>query len=131
MKKNFGEEHNRIFNEEIKAGGYPDTGSGFYAKGLPYEDWYKLNNAQRAHLNCIEMVASTMAFLLVAGIIFPIPAAAFGLLVIIGRLFYAVGYATKGMQGRVLGSGLNYLGMLALFVLSVTSCIYFILNEDL
>ena len=82
-------------------------------------------------MNCIEMVASTMSFLLVAGIIFPIPAAAFGLVIIISRLIYACGYSSSGPQGRVIGSGLNYMGMLVLFVLSVVSCIYFILNEDL
>jgi hypothetical protein len=59
MKQNFGSEHQKCFNEEIKAGGYPDSGSGFYSKNLSYEDWYRLNNGQRAHMNFVEWIAST------------------------------------------------------------------------
>lgn len=38
---------------DIKAGGYPDSGSGFYSRNLSYEQWYELNNGQRAHMNYV------------------------------------------------------------------------------
>lgn len=40
MKENFGAEHQRVTGQEIKKGGYPDTGSGFYTRNLNYEQWY-------------------------------------------------------------------------------------------
>ena len=36
MKKNFGEEHEKAFGEEITVGGYPDNGNGYYSKHLTY-----------------------------------------------------------------------------------------------
>ena len=129
MKKNFGEEHQKTFGEEIGAGGAPDTGSGYYSKTLPYEEWYKFNNAQRAHMNFVEMMASTLAFVLIAGIYFPIPSASLCLVMIIARIIYSCGYAAKGPKGRSIGALINDLAFLALFVLSFISAVYFILNK--
>jgi len=41
--------------------GYPDMGNGLYASKLDEEDWVTFNNAQRAHYNYLEGVASILA----------------------------------------------------------------------
>lgn len=129
MKKHFGEEHEKTFGEEIPAGGAPDTGSGYYSKHLSYEDWYKFNSAQRAHMNFVEMVASTLTFTFVAGVYFPIPAAALCLVMIIARIIYCCGYAAKGPKGRSIGALFFDLAFLAQFILAFISSVYFILNQ--
>lgn len=67
----------------------------------------------------------------VAGIYFPIPAASLGLAIFIGRIIYSVGYVMGGPKGRSVGALINDFAMLAAFVLSVISSIYFIVGKEL
>lgn len=53
LEKNFGSEHLKLTGREIAAGGYPDSGNGWYSKNLNYEQWYEFNNGQRAHANFV------------------------------------------------------------------------------
>lgn len=99
-------------------------GSGYYAQKLSYKDWYYLNSSQRAH----EWVASSLAFLLLGGLNFPIIAASFGLAMIIGRIIYAIGYCSSGPHGRLIGALVNDLMVLGLLVLSYISAVYMILD---
>ncbi len=94
MKENFGKQHLETTGKEIKEGGYPDTGSGFYSRNLGYKQWYEFNNAQRAHANFVEWIASCLVFLLIAGLYFPIPAAAVGAGIVVARFIYACGYVS-------------------------------------
>lgn len=97
-------------------------GSGLYSQRLAYKDWYAFNNAQRAHGNFIEMGASTLVWVLISGLYFPISAAAIGLGLIVSRLLYSIGYASeKGAQGRLVGAWGNDLCLLGLFGLSIAS----------
>jgi glutathione S-transferase len=96
-------------------------GSGLYAGKLSYKDWYDFNNAQRAHYNYLEMAPTTFLWLLIAGIYFPLPAAALGVGVFVFRLIYAVNYAKKGPGGRGLGAIGNDLALLGLLSLSLAS----------
>lgn len=130
MKENFGAEHRRITGEDIKAGGYPDSGSGFYARNLNYEQWYELNNGQRAHMNYVEWIAANLIFLLIGGLYFPIVCAALGLGVIVSRFVYAAGYVNGGPNSRVVGALLNDLITLVMLVFSVISSIKFILGDS-
>jgi glutathione S-transferase len=131
MKENFEKEHTVAFNEEIKPEGYPDMGNGRYSQKLSYKDWYEFNSAQRAHYNFLEWIASTLIFIIIAGVYFPIPAAVLGLVVFIARLIYAIGYAKGGPTGRSIGAIANDLAILGLFVLSVISSIFFIVGKDI
>jgi glutathione S-transferase len=126
MSQHFGTEHKQIFGKDIEKGGYPDMGSGRYASKLTYEQWYKFNNAQRAHNNFVEFAPTTFVLLFVAGLYFPVPAAAIGLGVIIFRFVYAAGYASGGPAGRVIGALANDLCLLGLFGLSIASGVMFI-----
>lgn len=131
MEQHFGEEHKQAFEKEIEKGGYPDTGSGHYSKKLSYKEWYEFNNAQRAHANFVEMVASTLVFLLIAGIYFPIPAAIIGLVLAIFRFIYAIGYTSSGPTGRVVGAIVNDFCLLGLLGLSFASGVMWIKGDSL
>jgi len=131
MKDNFGQEHREAFGEELKGEGYPDMGGGRYSAKLSYKDWYNFSSAQRAHYNFLEWIASTMVFLLIAGIYFPIPSAALGLAVFIGRLIYAIGYTVGGPQGRLIGVIINDLAIIGSFVLSFISSVYWIVGKEI
>jgi glutathione S-transferase len=61
---------------------------------------YKFNCAQRAHANFTENHTGALTSMLVAGIAFPNAAAVLGGLFTIGRIAYAVGYVSKGPEGR-------------------------------
>jgi uncharacterized membrane protein YecN with MAPEG domain len=126
MKQNYGSEHQKVLGLEIQKGGYPDNGSGYYAKNLGYAEWYKFNNAQRAHINYVEWIASCLVFLLIGGIKFAIPSACIGGGIIIARFIYACGYANGGPKGRIIGALANDLLVLGQFVLAIISCIYMI-----
>ena len=126
MKQNFGAEHLRIFNEEIRGQGYPDPGTGYYSKNLSYEEWYNLNNAQRAHMNFLEMLGSSVLFQLVGGLYFPIPTAILTFILFVARLLYTCGYVTRGPKGRYFGAFLNDGIIIAHFVLACISSIYLI-----
>ena len=47
--RDFDELHTKAFPESDKSPevGYPDCGSGWFSRSLPYELWYKMNNGQR------------------------------------------------------------------------------------
>ena len=121
MKKYFGEEHKNATGKEIEKGGYPDMGNGKYSAKLSYEDWYKFNNAQRAHHNFVEFAPSGFVMLFIAGIYFPVASAVLGLALFIGRIFYSIGYAKGGPSGRFIGVLIGDLAILGLFGLSITS----------
>ena len=82
-------------------------------------------------MNFVEMGASSLCFILIAGVYFPIAAAAVGLFMLICRIIYVCGYIIGGPKGRFVGATLNDLAILGIFVLSIVSGIFFILNEKI
>ena len=106
-------------------------GNGKYSEKLSYKDWYEFNSAQRAHYNFVEWIASTLILIAIAGVYFPIPAAALGLAIFIARLIYSLGYALGGPRGRSVGALINDVAFLAVFVLSFISSVYFIVGKDI
>ena len=123
LKENFGAEHQRVTGEEIKKGGYPDSGSGFYSRNLNYEQWYKMNNGQRAHLNYIEWIATNITFHVVGGLYFPVVSSVLGALMVLSRFVYAWGYVSGGPSSRIGGAVINDLITLVQLVLGVISCV--------
>lgn len=101
-------------------------GSGLYSTKLSYKQWYDFNNAQRAHYNYIEMAPTTFVWLFIAGLYFPIPAAAVGLALFIFRIIYTIGYVKSGPRGRSIGALGNDLCLLGLLGLSLASAIMFV-----
>ena len=50
----FNKQHQQAFHKDAADMGYPDIGCGRYSKQLPYQDWYAMNNGQRAQMNSLE-----------------------------------------------------------------------------
>lgn len=96
-------------------------GCGRYSQKLSYQEWYNFNNAQRVHYNFIEYAPSIFVFLFVAGLYFPVSAAAIGLAIIIFRAIYAIGYSSGGPGSRVLGAVAAHFCWMGLFGLSLAS----------
>ena len=76
--------------------GYPDCGNGHYSDKLEYGVWYDFNCKQRAYKNMLEFLTPVVVFLLIGGLELPWVSIGFGLLFIVGRLLYAIGYASAG-----------------------------------
>jgi len=129
LERHFGEEHKQATGKDIEKGGAPDMGSGIYSHKLGYKEWYEFNNAQRAHSNFVEMAPSTILWVFLAGIYFPIVASILGLLIIIFRIIYAIGYVKSGPSGRMVGAMGNNLALLGLFGLSIASGVMFALGN--
>lgn len=130
MKTNFGSEHKNSIGLDIEKGGYPDMGNGRYSAKLNYEQWYRFNNAQRAHYNFLEFAPSCLVMHFVAGVYFPVVASALGVALIIGRFIYSVGYVSGGPKGRVLGAIIGDLVLLGQFGISLASGILFVTGRS-
>jgi uncharacterized membrane protein YecN with MAPEG domain len=83
--------------------GYPDVGAGQFSQKLNVNDWMEFANAQRAHYNYLEGVASILTFLLISGLFFPRYTIVCGAVYIVGRIMYGIGYKSKGSRGRLPG----------------------------
>ena len=109
LEKNFREEHEAAFaggsekQKAISKEGYPDTGSGRYSAKLGYKEWFEFNVGQRIHYHYLESVTSVICWLLIAGLLYPWVAVAFGGAYIVGRIIFHLGYSMKGPKGRVIG----------------------------
>ena len=75
--------------------GYPDSGSGFYSKKLPYKDWFQFNCAQRIHGNSIEHLSWLLPLVLISGIFRPKTTSFLTMIIISGRELYRAGYLSK------------------------------------
>eukprot|EP01129_Flabellula_baltica_P001724 TRINITY_DN11656_c0_g1_i1.p1 TRINITY_DN11656_c0_g1~~TRINITY_DN11656_c0_g1_i1.p1 ORF type:complete len:170 (-),score=35.19 TRINITY_DN11656_c0_g1_i1:18-476(-) len=70
----------------------------------------EFNSVQRSHQNTLEFFAPTQLLMVVNGLVSPVYAAAFGGMWVLGRFAYALGYASKGPEGRTIGFVLSTLG---------------------
>jgi glutathione S-transferase len=65
---------------------------------------YLFNCAQRAHYNFLENYPAALSGMLISGLRWPELVSAMGVVWILGRVVYAVGYTSKG-EGNVEGKG--------------------------
>ena len=108
--------------------------------GVPYPNLYashdeaakdalklKFNCCQRAHQNTLEKYPLFLALLGMASLSSPFYAGVGGVLYLVGRVDYAIGYSTGDPKKRNSAiSSMAYVGLLALLVLSFkTSLSYF------
>jgi len=100
-------------------GGFPDMGQGRISDKLSDDEWFRFNNAQRAHYNYVEGLPAIVCSLLVSGISYPRFSFVLGVVYIVGRALYISGYLTKGPAGRTPGV---YILDLALFLLIGAAC---------
>ena len=115
-------------NAKIDGMGQPDQGQGWYSKTLSLGDWVRFNSAQRIMLNYIESFPFLIAFSLAAGIYFPAYAVIGVWTVLLGRVFYAIGYK-KSPKMRVPGALIMMLANLTMMVLSLASVYKLLINS--
>jgi len=99
--------------------GYPDTGEGRFSDKLTDDQWLQFANAQRAHYNFIEQLASALLSLLVGGLFYPRVCVVAGFAYLVGRVLYGIGYRRSGAKGRAYGVYILDAGILVLFIAAV------------
>ena len=77
----------------------------------------------------VESAPSIFAFLFISGLYFPIASAVIGLVVVISRIIYAIGYVSGGPGGRLVGAILVDLALLGFIGLSFASAIMFTMGK--
>ncbi|PHH78612.1 hypothetical protein CDD80_6583 [Ophiocordyceps camponoti-rufipedis] len=91
---------------------------------------YRFNCAQRAHHNFTENHTSLLGALLIAGIRYPVPAAALGAGWSLSRILYLLGYTSSaGPRGRLAGAIGGNLSDLFLKLAAAYSSAMFILGK--
>ena len=79
--------------------------AGTHSMDVPARaDWVDFANAQRAHQNFVEGIATIVVFICVVSIWYPLAAAGAGALYIVGREIYSFGYRAYGPAGRLAGA---------------------------
>jgi uncharacterized membrane protein YecN with MAPEG domain len=121
MEKYFGEIHKDEIGQDVAMSGYPDMGSGRYSDKLTYRQWFEFNNYQRVHQNFLEFAPIIFLTLFLAGIYYPLWAAILGLILVVARLVYTIGYIAGGPNFRIFGALFNHLSVFALIGLSFAS----------
>ncbi|KAH7309430.1 glutathione S-transferase-like protein [Stachybotrys elegans] len=86
------------------------------------------NCAQRAHANFTEQLTPFLGELLIAGLRWPVPAAAMGLSWTLARTVYATSYARGGPQARVIPSSIAFLLEISLKLMATTAAVTYALQ---
>jgi len=80
------------------------------------------NCYQRAHQNFLENYFAYMGLMFLGGLQYPIESAVAGLVYLLGRVVYAIGYMSGDPKKRLWGS-FQYIGILALIALAIASAV--------
>ncbi|XP_024377614.1 uncharacterized protein [Physcomitrium patens] len=92
--------------------------------GLKYPKMYEdaedslFNCYQRAHQNTLESYPAFLTLLVISGLAYPITASVFGMLWVVGRVVYSLGYYTGDPSKRFRGAFHNF-GLWGLLVTSI------------
>lgn len=124
FEKNFPEVRNLTAHTGSN-GGYPDGGSGHFASRLSLDEWLKLNNYVRAHYNYLEGLTPIVLFHLISGLYYTKLTLLMGVLYIIGRQMYAIGYRAKGPSGRGYGVLLVDIALLITLITSIMTVVHY------
>ncbi|KAH8194915.1 hypothetical protein TruAng_010918 [Truncatella angustata] len=90
---------------------------------------FKFNCAQRAHGNFVENVTPFLGALLISGLRYPTASAALGAAWVIGRVWYAAGYVSRGPPGRIGGFTISSLSDLALKAMALWTGVQMVLES--
>ena len=134
FNRNFMEQFDKEHAEAFGAGtqapqyGFPDMGNGRFAKKLPYEDWFKMNNGQRVQINFLEHITFAIAGTVIVGFAYPWLGLICAILIFVGRLLFTIGYTIGGPGWRIPGALLMDIGLFAAFIILMVGTIKLGLN---
>lgn len=80
-------------------------------------------------MNFVEHLPTALALMAIGGLSQPVVQASFGLVMIIARVLFTIGYARGGPQGRMFGAILWDIGLVASMVLACMSSINLIMDK--
>ncbi len=95
-------------------------GNGRYSQDLTYQEWFTFNNWQRCHYNYLEQLTPVLIWIIISSFTYPQVAGILGLIYMVGRVFYTVGYMSTA-NNRIIGAIIIDLAFLGLFALSIVS----------
>ena len=98
------DDDNALSEDLFVKGGHPDAGSGRFAHGLAYKDWYEFNNAQRVHINYVEQLPCILLLIGLTTITQPLAALILSSAYFVFRIIYTIGYFSGGPNARALGA---------------------------
>jgi len=114
------------------------VGSARRKHSVPYPTMYAdeeknknakaFNCVQRAHQNSLENLPNFYILLLLAGVKYPLVAAVFGVIYLLGRIFYFVGYSSGDPKKRMRGQFM-YIGVLGLLATSLVHAVNLLLAK--
>jgi len=120
----------RAFHEQhfpqikhIKSGGYPDGGQGRFSDKLPDDQWIAFNNAQRVHANNLESFAQVIINILIGGLVYTRVTLLLGLVYVVGRIIYGIGYRASGPSGRTFGARIFEIALFGLLFTAIASAV--------
>ena len=121
----FDDEHRAAFpgQEHAPEFGYPDTGNGYYAKKLPYSDWFKINCGQRCQINFLEHLNFLIVGTLICALAYPVWALVLQCFIFTGRLLFSIGYTVYGPSGRTPGAIIMDLAIFGTFGLMIAAVV--------
>ena len=113
----FRAEHEKNYPEiEIDGLGNPDSGTGWYSRGLTLKQWDHMNSEQRVFLNMLEGTPFFFILAPIAGLYFPVPVIVFQSIIIVARVAYRFMYKTRGAPVSLI-----FCSNLALVIMSLWS----------
>ena len=114
-----------VHNKETKQDkppqmGYPDCGSGWYSKQLPYKDWFMINCGQRCQLNFLEQMPIVLLCSVIGGLSYSDWVLYLDITYCVARVMYGFGYMSSPKM-RVPGALLQDLALLGLIGVAYSS----------
>ena len=79
----------------------------------------------------MEGLTLAVLLIIIGGIYYPIQAASFGLVQILGRALYGVMYSLNGPKGRIIGVLMTNIALIGTLVLTIMSCVDMIKSTPL
>jgi len=109
---------------------YADAGrnDGTLLRQLTEDDANEFNRYQRVHQNNSEIMATFFVMMAIAGVGFPVYATIGGLIWVIGRGVYALGYYSS-TEKRIYG-GFFHAGEIMLLVLCILFGVFLLMKKD-
>jgi len=112
----------RVYSDAMRTAAKDKGAAEPLSSTISEEEAHGFNCVQRGHQNAVEN-SPYVLLMLVCAAPFPIVAAVAGVVHIIGRVLYAVGYS-RGAQSRMWGAVCIYPSLLTLLVLDILTAVY-------